>query len=101
MKIRDEATESTHCNITNLLASQVSQLMDQGPEKFCLLFWELRNQRLQQGLNLRQTAARSDPNTCRAQSKKTKQNTVSLVHVLIKHEFQKLQIEVTHLLVCG
>lgn len=85
--------ESTHCNVTDLLASQVSQLLDQGLEKFSLLFRKLWNQLLQQRLNLWQTKARSNPNTCRAPSEKTKQ-AVSLVHVLMKHEFQKQWMEV-------
>lgn len=56
---------STYSNVTDLLASQVPQLSDQRSEQFRLLFRKLRSQLLQQRLNLRQIAARSDPNTCR------------------------------------
>lgn len=56
---------STHSDVTDLLASQVPQLLAQGSEQFGLLLWKLRNQLLQKGPDLRETAARSDPNTWR------------------------------------
>lgn len=57
--------KSTYSNISDLLTSQVPQLLDEGSEQFGLLLRKLRNQLLQKRPNIRQTAARSHPNTCR------------------------------------
>ena len=54
-----------YCNVPDLLVSQVPQLLDQGSEQLSLLLLELRNQLLQQRVDLGQTATRSHPNTCR------------------------------------
>lgn len=66
--ISNSGVKFTDSNVTDLLASQVPQLLDQGSKQFSLLLRKLRNQLLQKGPNLGQTAARSHPNTCREAS---------------------------------
>lgn len=55
----------THSDVADLQAPQGAQLPDQSPEQAGLLLGELREQLLQKGPDLGETAARSHPNTWR------------------------------------
>lgn len=70
---------TAHSNVTDLLISQVPQLLDQSSEDFRLLIWKLQNQIGQERLQLRQTTSCSDPDTCRPASVFTGKTEVLMI----------------------